>query len=342
MRSKVTIKDVARAAGVAVGTASRVVNGHANVGGDIRVRVESAVARLGYQPNAVARSMRSGRTQAVAVLVRDIAVPLFAEFLSALETPLAQAGYTVLVACTHDDPEREIALLRLFRERKVDGVVMTTVDETDPTLADARALLGAPVIMLDRETEDGRYRLLVDHAEGVRLATERLITFGHQRIGLITGSENVYPGRARILGYRTALLSAGIEFDPAMIHARSFDASEAASATHQMFGHKDPPTALIAGSSSMLPGVLRALRARSLSVPDDVSLIAGSDSDLAALSTPPISVLSWSYRDLGERAAALMLSCVAGEQNQPPPEGSFAIALVERGSCAPPPRKGRR
>lgn len=335
MEKKPTIKDVAREAGVALGTASRVVNEHANVAPGIRAKVEAAIAKLNYQPDVLARSMRSGETKTVAVLVRDIAVPLFAEFLSALEARLNIAGYSVFIASTGDDPQREIALLRLFRERKVDGIVMTTANENDQSLAQARRDLSVPVILLDRQSGAGDHCLIMGHAKGISRAAQLLLDLGHHRIALITGSQNVHPGYDRVAGYREAMSAAGCTPDSRLVSAASFRSDDARVTVERMLASANPPTALIAGSSSMLPGILQAIGSHGLRIPEDISVIAGSDSELAQFMEPAITVLKWSYAALGEDAAHVLLQDFAGEHSGPV-RHHFDTRLVQRNSCGPP------
>jgi LacI family transcriptional regulator len=328
------IRDVALAAGVSIGTASRVLNGHTNVAPEIRDRVLAIVNSIGYRPNIIARSMRSGRTKTIAVLVRDMSIPLFAEFLSALEGSLSAQGYSIFVAATHDDPELELKLLDTAQERRVDGVIMTTANEHDTALTKRRAAMDVPVILLDRDPPEDSLRLLVDHSSGIKLATESLISLGHKDIGLITGNEHVYPGRARVEGYCLALAEAGLSVRPELIHAHSFDAAHAQASLVSLLELQNRPSALIIGSSSLLPAVLRTLARLGLKVPSDISLVAGSDSDLAELGNPQISVLQWSYRDLGTVAATLLLAALNGE----PAALSRHVSpstYIPRSSCAP-------
>jgi LacI family transcriptional regulator len=327
------IRDVALAAGVSIGTASRVLNGRTNVAPEIRDRVLAIVESIGYRPNIIARSMRSGRTKTIAVLVRDISIPLFAEFLSALEGRLAVQGYSIFVAATHDDPAIEMKLLDTAQERRVDGVIMTTANEHDDALTARRSALNVPVILLDRDPPGEGLRLLVDHSTGTRHATEHLISLGHSCIGLITGHENVHPGRARIAGYSSALKDAGLEVRQDLIHAHSFDASQAEGALMSLLADKERPTSIIVGSSSLLPAVLRTLARLKLKVPDDISLVAGSDSDLAELNSPQITVLQWSYRDLGTSAADLLLKAIDGTVDATVRHVAPSV-LIQRSSCA--------
>jgi LacI family transcriptional regulator len=332
-----TLKDVARAAGVSLGTASRVVNRADNVSPAIRNRVDQAIAELGFRPNLMAQSMRRGVSRTVGVLVRDITVPSLASFVTAVEAGLGEDGYAILLASTGDRAAREIDLLRLFAQRQVDGLIMTTGDETDPALIEARRAVGAPTILLDRIGAGGEDCLTVAHADGLDQAVRALGQLGHRRIGLITGSAQVHPGRDRIEGYRRGHEASGLSVDPRLIRTEGFGDESGWLAASALLDLPDRPTALIAGSSSMLAGVLRAVRARGLTIPDDLSLIAGSDSDLAALVTPSISVVRWSYDQLGRAAAALLVGRLNGDIDSASRRLISPAELVLRNSCGPVP-----
>lgn len=332
-----TIRDVAKAAGVSVGSASRVVNGASNVRPELRVRVEGVIARLGFEPNAAAQSIRRGVTRTIGVLVRDISVPALAQFIRAVEADLGDDGYAILLASSGDRRSREIDLLRLFARRKVDGLIMTTCDESDSELVAARALVNAPIVLLDRVSTGAEDCVTVDHARGVSQGVRALTAMGHRRIAIVTGSSRVHPGRDRLRGYREGLEAARIAFDQGLVRESGFDADGGWRAASALLDQPQRPTALIAGSSSMLPGVMRAIAARGLRIATDISLIAGGGSDLAELTTPSISVVDWSYADLGRAAANQLRHRLAGDAAIGGHRMVASTELIMRSSCAPPP-----
>lgn len=336
-KARVTIRDVAREANVSLGTASRVVNSAPNVSVEVRGRVEQAISRLGYKPNPLAQSMRGGATRTIGIIVRTITIPAMASFVRAVQDTLDLAGYTLLITCSEDVPEREIELLALMAERRVDGVIMTTCSESDPRLAAAREELRLPVSMLDRKVDDAN-AALIDHFDGTLRALEYLSALGHRRVALITGDVAVYPGRERVRAFREAARRGMIDDLPQLIRARAFDADSAFFEASAMLEMKSAPTAIIGGGIDMLPGILRALRVRNLKVAEDISVIGAADSDLAMLSIPPISVIRWSYAELGRSTARLLLEQIDGSAPFEPKQILYPTEFLIRGSCAPPPK----
>jgi LacI family transcriptional regulator len=339
---RVTIQDVALRAGVSLGTASRVLNGHKAVNPEMRARVEQAIVELGYRPNAVAQSMRRGTSRAIAIMLREITLPVLASFVKAAQQVLRGAGYSLILAGSDDQRERELELLDALSTRRVDGLILTTASEADADLLRMREALRVPVVLLDRTTPASFDALLVDHRAGMREAIDYLLRLGHRRIALLTGSENVRPAAERVLGYRDAFDAAGIPVDPALIRTRSFTAEFGYEESLALLGGRAPPTALIAGGIAMLPGVLRAVRAKGLGVPDDISIIGSCDSDLAELASPPVSVLRWDYAMLGKAAAELLLDRLERDRDRPARRIEIGAELVIRGSCAPPPKRLRK
>ena len=336
MAHKVTIKDVAQAAGVALGTASRVINRASNVAPKIRKRVEAAIEQLSYQPDVLAQSMRKGSTRTIGIIIRDITLPAFASFVRAAQEELEGLGYAILITCSGDRRDRELELLKLLSSRRVDGLIMTSCSESDKELLSARASFGAPVVMLDRTPDGDIDSLVMAHSEGMRQATEYLLGLGHGRVALITGSREVHSARDRIDGFVTAHNDAGVAVDDSLIRAKNFGGEYGFIETSALLGADNAPTAIIAGGIAMLPDILRAIRARGLSIPDDISIIGGGDSDLAMLATPPITVVRWDYAEVG-RAAALRLSeRLATSTAMQPQKLVFPTEFVVRASCGPP------
>ena len=333
---RVTIQEVAKRAGVSLGTVSRVLNGQKTVGPEIRARVERAICDLGYRPNALAQNMRRGHSRAVGIMLREFTLPVLAGFIKAVQQVLRSAGYSLILAGSDDQREREIELLDALSSRRIDGLILTTSSEADEELLERQEALQIPVVLLDRTVPANCDALLIDHRTVVCRAVEYLLSLGHRRIALLTGSESVRPAAERVLGYRDAFAQAGVELDPDLIRTRSFTTEFGYRETLVLLSRRPPPTAFIAGGIAMLPGVLRAVRERGLRVPDDVSVIGSCDSDLAELGTPPISVLRWDYVRLGRVAAELLLERLEGDRNGPPRRITVEAELIIRGSCAPP------
>jgi LacI family transcriptional regulator len=331
-----TIRDVARAANVAIGTVSRVLNGHKSVSDDVRRRVLKAIKKLNYEPDRVAQSMRLGVTRTVACATRDISMPGFGAIVNAAVEVLRASGYTLLLATTDERKERELDLLRMFQQRRVDAVILTTSSEEDAELSKQIKQLEIPIVLLDRESPAELDAVTIDHRRGVRAATEHLHGLGHTRIALLTGRPSTRPARERIAGFKDALAHLGKQAKDSTIRTGGFSAEFGFREASSLLSSSNRPTAIIAGGMAMLSGVLQAVRARGLSIPDDVSVIAGADSDLAALTTPAVTAIRWSGTDEGRMAVQLLLNRLAGNREGPVQRVMLSTELIPRASCAPP------
>jgi LacI family transcriptional regulator len=331
-----TIRDVARAANVAIGTVSRVLNGHKSVSDDVRRRVLRAIKKLKYEPDRVAQSMRLGVTRTVACATRDISMPGYAAIVHGAEEVLRASGYTLLLAITDERKERELELLRTFQRRRVDAVVMATSSEEDKELSKQIRELDIPVVLLDREKPNELDAVTIDHRRGIRAATEHLHGLGHTRIALLTGGLATRPGRERIAGFKEATAQFGKRASQTTLRAGAFSAEFGFREASSLLSSPNRPTAIIAGGMAMLSGVLQAIRARGLSIPNDISVIAGADSDLAALATPAVTAIRWSGTDEGRMAVQLLLNRLTGNRNGPVQRVMLSTELITRESCAPP------
>ncbi len=329
-----TIRDVARVAAVSQGTVSRVING-LSVGQELRQRVLSAIDQLQYQPSAIARSMRTLSTSSVGVVITDISNPVLAVILKGAEEILNPLGYTLIVGNTAHQPERERSLLETLLQRRVDGLLLAAESDQNRELHEYLARqVQVPVVLIDRAMPLPYDRVHVDHAHGVRQATEYLISLGHRRIALITADRSSFPGRNRIEGYEAAFRHAGLDIDPDLVHSRSLTAQYGFRETSFLLSSHSPPTAIICGGNQILEGTLAAVRNTGWTIPDRLSVIACDDTVLTRLSLPAITVV---YRDLellGRMAAELLVERMRGQSSAEPRSVVLPTSLVLRDSCA--------
>lgn len=334
---KVTIRDVAKAAGVSVGTASRVLNGRSNVDAKLKKAVENAVASLGYHPSILAQNMKSGVKRTVGILLTDITVPSLSVLVRTAQEELNAAGYSVIIGLHRYSVERERELLR-FLPGRVDGLIMSTCSENEEQLVKMRSSLRIPLVLRDRDVPSTASSVRILHRAATRRATEYLIDLGHRRIALITGKPPLYPARARIEGYEEALRERGIEVDRNLMGTNAFASTGGFTDLSTILESPNRPTALVLGGAGMLPPTLEIVRNLGLRIPQDLSIIGSSDNDLARLATPPVTVLRWNDVEMGKLCAGLMLAQLSSSQSAP--QHLFLEAeLVIRDSCAPPPHK---
>lgn len=324
------MKDVADHAGVALSSVSRVLNGHPAVSESLRQRVLSAVAQLDYQPDFTASSLRRGSTMTVGFLVRDIANPLFADMVKSAEDRLHPQGYSLLVTNSDGDPERDAGHIRLLSRRKVDGLLLSLSSESDPETLGILRGISIPMVLIDRRAPGIDASVVTsDHFSGVSAATKHLAAQGHSRIALITGSRDVLASRERVRGYKAGLRASGIRLDRDLVHMGSYSQEFGESAFSVLLGLSSPPTAVIAGGSSLGYGVLRAIRERNLRMPDDMALVGCDSWPEPELFDPALTTVARDAAEVGRTAVDLLLELIAGSGHD---ERVLPTELVVRGT----------
>jgi LacI family transcriptional regulator len=311
-RVAVTIRDVALKAGVSVGTVSRVLNRNETVRADIRQRVDRAIQTLGYSPDYLAQSMRSRTTQTIGCIIREISIPPLAAFVRAAHDVLHEAGYALLLTNSEGNAEREQELLRRLNRRQADGILLGQYSPLTEEFDLFLRSLNVPIVLVDRNRPVWADSVAADHFNSAKRITDHLLSLGHRRIAIITGPEDLFPGGERLRGYRAAHQERGVPIDPQLVSDTSFLAKSGFAFTAGLLASRDRPTAVIAGGIDMLDGVLRAIRAKGLRIPDDISVVGSGDSSLTELHTPPISVSHWSQTEIGRIAAGMLLDRITG------------------------------
>jgi LacI family transcriptional regulator len=331
----VTLHDVAREAGVSVSTVSRVLNDQPHVRPHVRARVLVASQALGYRPDVAARSMRTGTTGAVGLVVSDISNALFASIAKAADLALSPHGYALMIANSANDPEHEAELIAAFRQRRLDGLIIAAADEGAPGLADRVGSFQAAVL-LDRDVPGARVdSVLSDHAEGMTRALRHLVGLGHRRISLITGTPAQRGSRVRIETYYDELARLGIPRDDALCRARAMTVADGYRALESVMALPDPPTAIVAGNNQVFAGLFAAVRDLGLRIPEDVSVVACEETELTALHSPPLDVVRRDMDDLGRTAAELLLARIAAPRRRPR-QVVLPTTFEARGSSASP------
>lgn len=334
---RLTIKDVAQTAGVSVGTASRVLNGNAQVRPELRRKVQAAISDLGYAPNAIAQSMRVRSTHTIGCVIREINLSALAAFVRAAHDVLDDAGFSLLLSNSEGRRDRERELLARLGRRQADGIMIGPYTPITEEFDSFLHRLNIPIVLIDRDQPAWADAVMTDHAAGIRAATEHLLDLGHRRIAILTGSIELYPARERVRGYREALRVRELDADPSLIEASSFLPNDGFRNTSSILAIKDRPTAIIAGGIGMLPGVLQAIRVRGLRIPEDISIVGSGDSELAELHTPSISIQRWNQAEVGRFAASLLLDRIQGRAGPEPRRVLLPNEFIARASVGPPP-----
>jgi len=334
----VTLRDVAKRAGVHPATASRALNPETRllVSEETARRVLAAASTLGYRPNAVARSLRTRRSHTIGVLIPDLNNPLFPPIVRGLEDRLAADGYVALIGNTDSDDEREEMVFELMRARHVDGYVMATATAHSKVLAEA-AEAGLPVVLMNRLAEEYSFpSVSVDNERGVRMAVAHLAGLGHRRIAYVAGPQDTSTGRDRLHGYLAAMQAAGLAAEPCLTsHAAAFSIEEGYRCCQELLAAPGGCTAIAAANDMLAIGCYKALDEAGLSCPDDVSVIGFNDMPFIDRLRPPLATVRFPHYQVGTEAAQLLLERIGGADG-PVKILYLAPELVIRGSTAPP------
>lgn len=309
-RRRASITDVARAAGVAVGTVSNVLNKPDRVLPATREKVEAAIAELNFVRNGSARQLRAGTLTSVGVVVLDLSNPFFTDAARGIQDRLERDSFTLMVAGSDDDLERERRYLRLYEEHGVQGVIVSpATDDIDHVLAFRER--GTAAVLLDRPSPVPELSsVAVDDVAGGRLAVEHLIAQGHERIAILNGSHSIRQCRDRLEGARAALVDAGLDPDRALLEitvsALSPDGGEAGIREALDLPAADRPTAVFCVNDLVALGVLRTLRREDIAVPGEIAVVGYDDVTFAAELATPLTSVRQPTVELGTRAADLL------------------------------------
>jgi LacI family transcriptional regulator len=329
---RVTIKDVAREAGVSIATVSRVLNNSGPVREETRRRIAEVARRLRYVPDGAARSLITRRTNTLGVLLPDLYGEFFSEVIRGVDRAARLNAYHLLVSCSHDDRAEIEAAVRAMRGR-VDGLVVMSPDVDAAALA-ANLPEGLPVVLLNSAVEGGAYdSLAVDNYGGAYAMVRHLAGRGHRRIASITGSERNHDARERLRGYRAALRDAGLERRPEWELAGDFTESSGFEAARRLLELEPRPTAVFAANDSMAIGAICALRQGGLRVPQDVAVAGFDDIPIARYVDPPLTTVHVSISELGARAVERLLEAVTSKTRQRRRAETVPTTLVVRVSC---------
>ncbi|MCC7274714.1 MAG: LacI family DNA-binding transcriptional regulator [Alphaproteobacteria bacterium] len=334
-----TIRDVARAAAVSTATVSATVNASAYVSPALQQRVWAAIERVGYQPDAVARSLRKGVTRMLGLLLADITNPFTTAVVHSMEATAHARGYTLMLCNSDEDAAKEETHLRLLRTHRADGVVLMPVGTGADYAARMARLLRIPAVLVDRRIRDLALDLVTtDGAAGTRAAIAHILALGHRRIGIVTGPPGVSAGDERLAGYRAALDGQGIPFDPRLARSGDFRHGPAYAATRAILEGEDPPTALFACNNLMAIGMMRAIADLGLSCPGDLSVACFDDFEWATAFQPRLTTVAQPTDAIGATAVELLLDRLAGAAPDEPRQVVLAPRLIVRDSCAAPSR----
>lgn len=348
----VTVADVAERAGVAKATASRALGGYGQVSDANRERVFAAAAALGYRPNELARSMNTGRTKTIGIIVGEIENIYFSLAMRGISDAAREAGYDVILINTDEQVQKEIDAVRVLLDKRVDSVIISPASAYATDHLQDILDSGRPLVLLDRNLPDiDAPAVETEMTEATEAATRLLLEAGHRRIAFISALQTDGPRftgfplgvssvAQRISGMMSALDQAGVDVDPELLRFQADGPRRTHDIVAELLALPAPPTAFIASDGPIMLNVLRALRSLGVACPEEVSLIGFDDLDWSALVDPPLTVIGQPIYEIG-REAALVALRLMGVDAPAPSASRLPATLIVRESVAPPPDSSR-
>ena len=336
----ITIKDVAKQAGVSHSTVSRALHGSSLISDETVERIRQIAVEMGYSPSAAARSLKTNRSRALGVIVSNIDDPFFGEILQGIEEVAQEHGYSLLMAASQHDPEREQVIVQDMRERHVDGLIVCSASFS---AEQRRRLLeyGIPIVLVNNQAaEEYRYSIYHDDVDGSRQVTRHLIELGHRRIAYLGNSLSGRTTLDRLTGFRLEMESAGLTLPAEYIHEVPGGRPEDGLAALEYFlALPEHPTAIFCFNDMLAIGVLNGLHKAGIRVPEDISVVGFDNIVFSAYTNPSLTTLDQPKHYIGAEAARLILGLLDPPADKQVPQQQIQKLkgrLLVRQSSAPP------
>jgi LacI family transcriptional regulator len=331
------IRAVAAMAKVSIATVSRTINGSPLVSERLSKRVWQAIKQLNYFPNTHARTLVSGRSRLLGIIVENITNPFFPELIQSFEEIAVKHGYEILVSSTNSDPEILTTCVRRMLERKVDGVAVMTFGEEE-TVLDQLVHRNVPIVLAEFKLDDPKTStILLDYSTGIRAAVSHLATLGHRNIAFLAGPHSLHSAVTRENDFRTAMHDAGLSLQKKWVIECDHTLKGGVAGFSQLQKLASLPTAIVCSNDMIAIGVLRAAYMEGLRVPQDLSVVGLDDIAFAEFTLPPLTTIRLSRVELARAAfEALRLRAENPANLKTPREFLVSTSLVIRGSTAAP------
>jgi LacI family transcriptional regulator len=331
------IRTVAALAKVSIATVSRTINGSPLVSDRLSKRVWQAIKQLNYFPNTHARTLVSGRSRLLGIIVENITNPFFPELIQSFEEIAVKHGYEILVSSSNSDPEILTSCVRRMLERKVDGVAVMTFGEEEPVL-DQLVHRNVPIVLAEFKLDDPKAStILLDYSTGIRAAIDHLAGLGHHGIAFLAGPHHLHSAVTRENDFRAAMLAASLPVQKRWVVECDHTLKGGVAGFSHLQKLTGRPTAIVCSNDMIAIGVLRAAYMEGLRVPQDLSVIGLDDIDFAEFTLPPLTTIRLSRGDLARAAfEALRVQIEDPANPKMPREFLVSTDLVVRGSTGGP------
>jgi len=331
----ITIKDIAREAGVSHSTVSRALSGSHLITDETAERIRRVASKLGYLPSAAARTLKTNRSQALGVILRNVDDPFFGEILQGIEDVAQASGYSLFIAASQRNPEREQGIVQAMAERQVDGVIICSTTFSGEQ-SGRLARLGVPIVVVNNQSaEEYRYSIYHDDVDGSRQVTHHLIELGHGKIAFLGNSIAGRTTLDRLTGFQSAMNASGLTVPTEYIYeVPGGGPDEGFTAAGYFLGLADPPTALVCYNDMLAIGMMSGLQKVGIRVPDEFSITGFDNIIFSAYTTPPLTTFDQPKRTIGEQAARLVLGLLDDNEAPGPKIQTLRGRLLMRGSTA--------
>ncbi len=310
---KISIKDVARAAGVSHSTVSRALADNPLIAAETRARIQRLAQKMGYTPNAIARGLVTQRTRAIGVIVTSIADPFVSEVVRGIEEVASDQHYRVFLGTSHNDPQREVNLVKALREWRVDGVIVAA-SRVGSLYKPMLKEIGVPIVLINNQHQGAfLHSVAMNDVQGAQLATRFLIEQGHRVIGHILGPQDHSSTLNRLTGYRRALTQAKIKFDASLV-VQGNGRAEGAIGVIDLLEHMPRPTAIFCYNDMTAIGALSILKQHGIRVPADLSIVGFDDIPFAAYVDPSLTTIHQPKDEMGRIAMKMLLNLLNGQK----------------------------
>lgn len=315
---RVSIKDIAKAARVSHSTVSRALSDSSLVNAETKARIHQLAHEMGYSPDAIARSLVTQQTRTVGVVVTTITDPFVAEVVQGVEDTAQEKGYSIILASSASEPERELTAVEMLRAKRVDALIVTS-SRVGALYLEHLERIGVPVVLVNNHNkQSGRYTfsVSVDNQHGGYLATRHLVARGHRRIGYISGPAGRSDSAERQAGYRQALDEADIPVDPSLVIPGNGRLDGGEWAFNALVDLAERPTAVFCYNDMTAIGIISAARKAGLAAPDDLAVVGFDNIPMAARFCPPLTTVAQPQHDMGRRAMDMALALMTtGDPN---------------------------
>lgn len=334
-----TIKKVASASGVSTQTVSRVINNRPDVAPDTRKRVLATIEEFGYQPSALARRLKYGRTNTIGFILPDISNPFFSNAIKAAYNYIKNSEYShyeLLFYNTDGRPEREKKAIDLFIARQMEGIIIAS--SASPSIIEyiRRILVNKDIVIVAVDNRLGDLDIDLVHSDnflGAYTLTTHLLDLGHKSISVITGPPNESSSAERLNGYKAALEKSGIAFDQKIVREGDWTKDSGVLATRQLLSLNPRPTAIFGFNNSLSLGALSEMKAQGVMIPGDIALVSFDDVEYGYLLNPTLTSTNTSWYELGQVSAQLLLDRIANGNSKPQQRIKLPIYMTIRESC---------